>query len=90
MFGANALAEAFFGGCLAYIYWYTNYNLIAPILVHALYDACTIFITWQSASQDLQTSIIAEDKRLKSVNEQISNEDSFETFSHAVMKQQHF
>lgn len=84
VFGANALAEAVFGGCLAYIYWYSDYNLATPVLVHAIYDICTIFVTWRSASKDLQEIMRYEDNRLRAAAEDLANGSSFDSFCQAV------
>jgi membrane protease YdiL (CAAX protease family) len=82
-FGANALAEAVFGGYLAYVYWYTDYNLAVAAVVHALYDFTAVLQTWSSASAELKAAVEKERSELRR-HEGDPGVDSFDSLCNGV------
>jgi len=54
VWGANAINEFFLGGVFCYCYYVSGFNLVVPIVAHALYDLITIYTTWRSVSSDMK------------------------------------
>ena len=55
----------FVGLYFAMVYMWSGYNLVVPVLVHAVYDFTTVFGAWYSAIKDLNKNLESTIKRLK-------------------------
>jgi hypothetical protein len=67
------------------MYWFADFNLAIPVLVHAVYDVVTVWLTWRSAAKELANRLETEERRLKNDAVDFSEvEDEFDTLCGAV------
>jgi hypothetical protein len=65
LFGFSSLVEGTLGGGFALAYWCSGRNLLVPILVHTMYDFGALFLTWLSASKDIEARVTMAEKAIK-------------------------
>ena len=86
--GPQAIFEFFLGLYFTFVYWISGYNLVIPILVHAIYDFITLFGTWLFTSKTLQENIMKATERTKlmPVNEPELFRDTCQLVLHQLFK----
>jgi hypothetical protein len=57
IFGSNIFIESFLGLIYGASYLSSNFNIIVPVIIHAIYSLVSMYITWYFATLDLRKRI---------------------------------
>lgn len=83
IFGSNFFIESFLSCIYGLSFLTSNFNLVVPVTIHAIYSLVSMYVTWNFSTLEISKRIQAAQKKTDDLN---SVPDQFEALARAIFE----